>query len=75
MKDFRKLKVWEKDVERAVTSILGVISKSRWGSASELETLLLLAHHLKYLGEEVYGELSNSLVEIRKMLNALLQRL
>ncbi|MCX6035739.1 MAG: four helix bundle protein [Chloroflexi bacterium] len=45
------------------------------GSASELEYLLLLAHDLNYLGEEVYGELSNSLVEIRKMLNALLQRL
>jgi hypothetical protein len=36
--------------------------------------LLLLSHDLKYFGEELYGELSNNLVEIRKMPNALLQR-
>lgn len=45
------------------------------GSASELEYELLLAHDLNYLDTKRYFELSNELVEIRKMLNAFLQRL
>ena len=45
------------------------------GSASELEYLLLLAHDLQYLPDDTYQTLSNQLVEVRKMLNALLQRL
>jgi four helix bundle protein len=45
------------------------------GSSSELEYLLLLAHDLGYLGDEEHRSLSDSLVEIRKMLNALIQQL
>jgi four helix bundle protein len=45
------------------------------GSSSELEYLLLLAHDLGYLSDEVYQPLHNELVEIRRMLNAFIQRL
>jgi four helix bundle protein len=45
------------------------------GSSSELEYLLLLAHDLGYLSDEVYVDLQNHLVETRKMLNAFIQTL
>lgn len=45
------------------------------GSASELEYELLLAHDLKYLDDKIYETLTNQLVEIRKMLNSLIQRI
>jgi four helix bundle protein len=45
------------------------------GSSSELEYLLLLAHDLSYLADDVYQPLHNELVEIRRMLNAFIQRL
>jgi len=45
------------------------------GSSSELEYLLLLAGDLGYLPKEKFQSMSSDLVEIRKMLNALIQRL
>ena len=45
------------------------------GSASELEYLLLLAHDLGYLQENIYQSTQNDLVETRKMLNAFIQKL
>lgn len=45
------------------------------GSSSELEYLLLLAHDLEYLPEAVYQEIQSNLIEVRKMLNAFIQRL
>ena len=45
------------------------------GSASELEYLLLLAHDLGYLPENTFQSMTNDLVEIRKMLNAFIQKL
>ena len=45
------------------------------GSSSELEYLLLLAHDLGYLQENIYQSMQNELVEIRKMLNAFIQKL
>ncbi|HRJ57996.1 MAG TPA: four helix bundle protein [Anaerolineales bacterium] len=45
------------------------------GSSSELEYLLLLAHELKYFSTSDYQELQESLTEIRKMLNAFIQKL
>lgn len=45
------------------------------GSSSELEYLLLLSHDLGYLPNADYQKLANDLVEARKMLNALIQRL
>lgn len=45
------------------------------GSASELEYLLLLAHDLEYLTDASYNQLKTSLVEVRKMLNAFIQKL
>jgi len=45
------------------------------GSASELEYLLLLAHDLGYLQENIYQSMQNDLVETRKMLNAFIQKL
>jgi len=45
------------------------------GSSSELEYLLLLARDLKYLPADIHVTLTNDLVEVRKMLNAFIQRL
>jgi len=45
------------------------------GSASELEYLLLLAHDLGYLQEDIYQSMQNDLVETRKILNAFIQKL
>ena len=54
---------------------LGRYFKIAMGSSSELEYLLLLAHDLNYLINDEYEHLQNDLVEIRKMLNAFIQRL
>ncbi len=45
------------------------------GSSSELEYLLLLACDLKYLPDENHQMLNNDLTEVRRMLNAFIQRL
>jgi four helix bundle protein len=45
------------------------------GSSSELEYLLLLARDLGYLPNDAYQTMQFDLVEIRKMLNAFIQRL
>jgi len=45
------------------------------GSASELEYLLLLAHDIGYLQTDIYQSMTSNLVEIRKMLNAFIQKL
>lgn len=54
---------------------LGRYFKIAMGSSSELEYLLLLTHDLTYLGDDQYGKLQANLVEVRKMLNAFIQRL
>jgi four helix bundle protein len=45
------------------------------GSSSELEYLLLLARDLKYLPEDDHQILNNDLTEVRRMLNAFIQKL
>jgi four helix bundle protein len=45
------------------------------GSSSELEYMLLLSRDLGYLQEAAYQTMQNDLVEIRKVLNAFIQRL
>lgn len=45
------------------------------GSASELDYHLLLAHELGLLDADNYNELNQSLIEVKRMLNALIQRL
>lgn len=114
MKDFRRLKVWEKvhcltlDVYRVTAGfpreeMYGLTSQMRRcsasmganiaegcgkqgnnelhrflyiasGSASELDYHLLLAKDLRYLSEEEYRRMDRSLVEARRMLTALLQK-
>ncbi|MGD8406730.1 MAG: four helix bundle protein [Anaerolineales bacterium] len=54
---------------------LGRFLKIAMGSSSELEYLLLLAHDLSYLSDEQYNHLHVNLVEVRKMLNAFIQKL
>ncbi len=44
------------------------------GSAAEAEYQLLLCRDLNYLSETQYTRLSNEIVEIRRMLNVLIQR-
>ena len=45
------------------------------GSSSELEYLLLLARDLKYLPEDSHQILNSDLIEVRRMLNAFIQKL
>lgn len=45
------------------------------GSASELEYHLLLAHDLGFLTSPIYNQLDQELAEVKRMLNAFLQKL
>ena len=45
------------------------------GSASETEYLILLAHDLKYLSDDQYVELTDTIVSLKKMLTALLRNI
>ena len=45
------------------------------GSSSELEYEIILAHDLGYLSDEVFIKIQRDLVEVRKMLNAFIQKL
>jgi four helix bundle protein len=45
------------------------------GSASELEYFLLLVHDLKLLATPTYEPLQKELLEIKRMLNALIQKI
>ena len=44
------------------------------GSAAETEYHIFLAHDLKYVDAKTYELLSNKIIEVRKMLNVLIQR-
>ena len=43
------------------------------GSASELETQLIISKEIRFLNEEVYNELNQLVVEIIKMLSSLIK--
>jgi four helix bundle protein len=45
------------------------------GSASELEYQLLLAYNLNYLKPEEYQDTEKAVVEVKRMLTALIRRL
>ncbi len=45
------------------------------GSGSELEYQLILAHDLQYLDDDDFHRISTELVEIKRMLNAFIQKL
>lgn len=45
------------------------------GSASELEYQLILSHDLRYIPTELYEATITELTEIKRMLNALIQKL
>lgn len=45
------------------------------GSASELEYQLILCKDLKYINEDTYTTVNESLMEVKKMLNSFIQKL
>ena len=45
------------------------------GSASELEYHLLLVHDLKFLSTHEYEQLESEVIEVKRMLTALIQKL
>lgn len=45
------------------------------GSASELEYQLILARDLEYIDQQTYEKTYNELIEIKRMLNAFIQKL
>jgi four helix bundle protein len=53
---------------------MGRFLQMAMGSASELEYQLLLAHDLKYLQTPEYDALTMKVVEVKRMLSSLLQR-
>jgi four helix bundle protein len=115
MKDFRKLKVWEKahitaliiykstkifpkeefygitnQIRRAAVSIPTNIAEGcgrgsdldfarfiqmAMGSASEVEYLLILSNELNYLNNEIFNEILSDIIDIKKMLSALIKKL
>ena len=54
---------------------LGRFSQIAMGSSSELEYQLLLAKDLNYLNENTYSDLSNKVIEVKKMLASLIKKL
>jgi len=46
-----------------------------FGSASELEYQLLLAHELEFVNEASYQKLDNQVTEIKRMLSSLMKKL
>jgi four helix bundle protein len=49
--------------------------QNAFGSASELEYHLILAHDLHYLGDSEYEDRSSQAVEVKKMLASLMRKL
>lgn len=45
------------------------------GSASEIEYLILLSYELKFIEEEIYNELTQEVIEIKKMLYVFIDKL
>jgi hypothetical protein len=76
-KDFRRLKVWEKAHQLAIEAYHTTASFPRiaMGSASELEHEFLLAHDLGFMAETGYKHLSESVMEIKRMLTSLIKKL
>ncbi len=54
---------------------LSRFSQIAMGSSSELEYQALLAKDLKYLSDEKYEDLSNRIIEVKKMLASLIKKL
>ncbi len=115
MKDFHKLKVWErahkftlsiylKTKQYPKDELYGLTSQMRrsaasiptniaegcgrdsqteltrflyiaMGSSSELDYQLILSHDLQYLDDKSFLEFSTELIEIRRMLNAFIQKI
>ena len=115
MRDFRKLKVWEKSHKLALeiyheserfpdNERFGLTSQIRrcgysiptniaegcgrdsekelarymnisMGSASELEYLILLAKDLNYISDDSYSDLSNRVIEVKRMLTSFIKKL
>lgn len=46
-----------------------------FGSANEMEYLILLSSDLKYIESEIYQNLTDNIIEIKKMLSALIKKL
>jgi four helix bundle protein len=115
VRNFRKLKVWEKSHKLALevyrkssrfpdTERFGLTSQIRrcgysiptniaegcgresekelarylnisMGSASELEYLTLLVNDLNYISEDDYREISNQVIEVKRMLTSFIMKL
>lgn len=54
---------------------LGRFLQIAYGSASELEYHLLLAHDLKFINEEEYALLDAQTAEVKRMLNSFIKKL
>jgi four helix bundle protein len=60
---------------RGTNAELAHFLQTAMGSASELEYFLLLVHDLKLLPSATYESLEKELLEIKRMLNALIQKI
>jgi four helix bundle protein len=57
--------------ERELLNFMGIAA----GSASEVEYLLILARDLNYIAPETYKDLTEQVIEIKKMLTVFMQRI
>lgn len=64
----------EGNSRRSLADYLQFLKIAR-GSCAEVETQLIIAKNLHFLNEEKYSELNENIIEISKMLNALINLL
>ena len=64
----------EGNSRRSLADYLQFLKIAR-GSCAEVETQLIIAKNLHFLNEEKYSELNENIIEISKMLNALINSL
>ena len=66
--------LWRVVEDKATLSLLASV-KSQWDRQVKVEYQLLLAKELGFLANQEYNALNARLVEIKRMLNALIQKL
>lgn len=69
MRNFRNYEVW-KNSKKEFAYFLNINS----GSAAEVEYLIEFSKDINYIGEDKFKELSEGIIEVRKMLNSLHQK-
>lgn len=78
MNSYKDLIVWQKSLKLAkeiyrVTELFPKFLSIAFGSTSEIEAQLILAHELEFIGKD-FTVIVDLLIEVRKMLNSMIKR-